>query len=57
MKVSEKQFEPDPYPYYCDPLEGKDFLGNATQPSFYAGITEEIDTREKMLARYKTRNL
>jgi LmbE family N-acetylglucosaminyl deacetylase len=52
MEVAEKHFEPVPYLYYCDPLEGKDILGNAIQPSFYVDITGEIDTKEKMLASH-----
>lgn len=52
MEVDEKHFEPVPYLYYCDPLEGRDILGNLIQPSFYVDITDEIDTKEKMLASH-----
>ena len=54
MEVTEKHFEPVPALFYCDPLEGKDILGNPIQPAFYVDITGEIDTKEKMLASHKS---
>lgn len=54
MEVEEKHFEPVPYLYYCDPLEGKDILGNAIRPSMYVDISAEIDTKEQMLASHKS---
>ncbi|MGQ9620819.1 MAG: PIG-L deacetylase family protein [Bacteroidales bacterium] len=42
-------FEPIPWLYYCDPMEGKDKYGAMIQPSIYVDIAGEIDTKEKML--------
>jgi LmbE family N-acetylglucosaminyl deacetylase len=50
MEVGEEHFEPVPHLIYCDPLEGKDILGNPIQPTFYVDITQEIGIKEKMLA-------
>ena len=49
LEVDEKPFEPVPYLYYCDPLEGKDKLGKKVQPSVYVDITSEIEMKQKML--------
>jgi LmbE family N-acetylglucosaminyl deacetylase len=54
MEVIEEPFEPVPYLYYTDPLEGKDKLGNTIQPSVYVDITNEIEIKEKMLACHKS---
>ena len=48
--MGEENFEPVPHLIYCDPLEGKDILGNPVQPTFYVDITQEIGIKEKMLA-------
>ena len=50
MEVEELPFEPVPFLYYCDPLEGKDIFGKPVIPSFYINITDEITVKEKMLA-------
>jgi len=50
MEVDEPPFEPVPYLYYCDPMEGKDKLGNPVTPSIYIDISSVIDLKEKMLA-------
>lgn len=50
MEVDKPSFEPIPYLYYCDPLEGKDIFGNPVIPSMYVDISGEIDIKEKMLA-------
>lgn len=50
MDVAEIPFEPVPYLYYSDPLEGKDKFGNHVKPTMYIDITTVIDTKEKMLA-------
>ena len=50
MEIDETPFEPVPYLYYSDPLEGKDKLGNPVTPSIYVDITTVIDNKEKMLA-------
>jgi LmbE family N-acetylglucosaminyl deacetylase len=49
MEVKEEPFEPVPYLYYSDPMEGKDKLGKPIKPSVYVNITEEIEIKEKML--------
>jgi len=50
MEVEEAPFEPVPYLYYSDPLEGKNKLGNSVIPSIYLDISSVIDLKEKMLA-------
>jgi LmbE family N-acetylglucosaminyl deacetylase len=50
MEVIEEPFEPVPYLYYSDPIEGKDKLGNPIQPSVYVDVTDEMKMKEKMLA-------
>jgi LmbE family N-acetylglucosaminyl deacetylase len=50
LEVDEPFFEPIPYLYYCDPLEGKDIFGKPVIPSMYVNITSEIEIKEKMLA-------
>jgi LmbE family N-acetylglucosaminyl deacetylase len=54
LEVNEAPFEPVPYLYYADPMEGKDKLGNSIQPSFYVDITSEMGIKEKMLACHKS---
>lgn len=50
MEVDVPSFEPVPYLYYCDPMEGKDILGKPVTPAFYVDITGEIKIKEQMLA-------
>jgi LmbE family N-acetylglucosaminyl deacetylase len=50
MEVDIPSFEPIPYLYYCDPMEGKDIFGIPVTPSMYVDISEVIDIKEKMLA-------
>lgn len=50
IEVDIPSFEPVPYLYYCDPMEGKDIFGKAVTPSMYVDISGEIDIREMMLA-------
>jgi LmbE family N-acetylglucosaminyl deacetylase len=54
MEVDTVPYEPVPYLYYCDPMEGKDILGKAVIPSMYVDITDEIAVKEKMLARHES---
>lgn len=49
MEVSEAPFEPVPYLYYSDAMEGKDKLGNPIQPSIFVDITSEMTVKEEML--------
>ena len=44
-----KPFEPIPYLYYADPIEGKDKMGNLIRPSIVLNIDSTIDIKEKML--------
>ncbi|MCX6227140.1 MAG: PIG-L family deacetylase, partial [Bacteroidia bacterium] len=50
VEIPEKPFEPVPYLYYCDPMEGKDKLGNPVQPSIYVDISKRMEIKEEMLA-------
>ena len=54
MDVTEEPFEPVPFLYYCDPIEGKDKLGEPVEPSTYVDITNEIGIKEKMLACHES---
>jgi LmbE family N-acetylglucosaminyl deacetylase len=54
MEVDEPPFEPVPYLYYCDPMEGKDILGTPVKPSMFVDITSEIAIKEKMLACHES---
>jgi hypothetical protein len=50
MEIPEDPFEPIPYLYYCDPMDGKDKFGTFVQPSLYVNISSEINIKESMLA-------
>ena len=50
MEINTEPFEPIPYLYYCDPMEGKDKFGSLVRPSIYVNIESEILTKEKMLS-------
>lgn len=54
MEVDIIPYEPVPWLYYCDPMEGKDILGKPVIPSFYVDITSEIGTKEEMLSRHES---
>jgi len=43
-------FEPVPYLYYSDAMEGKDKFGNKTDPSILVDISSVINTKERMLS-------
>lgn len=47
-------FEPVPYLYYADPVEGKDKLGTEIKPSTVVDITGVMDTKEKMLCCHES---
>ena len=47
-------FEPVPYLYYADPVEGKDKFGTAVKASTLVDITSVIDTKEKMLCCHES---
>jgi LmbE family N-acetylglucosaminyl deacetylase len=54
MEVEEESFEPVPFLYYCDPMEGKDKLGRPVQPAMYVDISDEMPVKEKMLACHES---
>jgi LmbE family N-acetylglucosaminyl deacetylase len=54
MEAEGEPFEPIPFLYYSDPIEGKDKMGNAIHPSIYVDITSEIDIKTKMLACHES---
>jgi hypothetical protein len=54
MEVDEIPYEPVPFLYYCDPMEGKDIFGKKVIPSRYVDISSEIVIKEKMLARHES---
>jgi LmbE family N-acetylglucosaminyl deacetylase len=54
MDVDEAPYEPVPYLYYCDPVEGKDKYGNHVQPSIYVDITSEMDIKARMLECHRS---
>ena len=54
MEVDSVPYEPVPWLYYCDPMEGKDIFGIAVVPSMYVDITSEIEIKEKMLACHES---
>jgi len=43
-------FTPTPYLYYMDPVEGKDNLGRAIEPTTLVDISKVIAVKEEMLA-------
>ena len=47
-------FEHVPYLYYVDALEGKDIFGKEIEPTILVDISEEIDTKEKMLCCHES---
>ncbi|MGD8787310.1 MAG: PIG-L family deacetylase [Phycisphaerales bacterium] len=49
-----KPFEPIPYLYYMDPVEGKDNFGGKVKASTIVDITSVMDTKEKMLCCHES---
>jgi len=47
-------FEPVPYLYYMDPVEGKDNFGAEIKASTIVDITSVMDTKEKMLCCHES---
>ncbi|MDD4189709.1 MAG: PIG-L family deacetylase [Mangrovibacterium sp.] len=54
LEIEESQFEPVPYLYYCDPMEGKDILGHPVHPDIYMDISGEVEIKERMLACHES---
>lgn len=49
LEIEEEPYEPIPYLYYCDPMEGKDVFGKLVKPSIHVDISSEMGIKEKML--------
>jgi LmbE family N-acetylglucosaminyl deacetylase len=49
-RLAEPPLEHVPHLYYCDPIEGKDPLGRAVEPSFCIDVSDVIGTKAEMLA-------
>lgn len=47
-------FEPIPYLYYMDPVEGKDNLGTKIKPGTIVDISSVMDIKEKMLCCHES---
>jgi LmbE family N-acetylglucosaminyl deacetylase len=47
-------FEPIPYVYYADPVEGKDKLGTPITTGMYVDISRVMDLKEKMLCCHES---
>jgi LmbE family N-acetylglucosaminyl deacetylase len=54
MEVDEEAYEPIPFLYYCDPVEGRDKFGEPVRPTTYVDISDEIETKERMLACHES---
>jgi len=54
LEVDKPPFEPVPYLYYCDAMEGKDKLGQPLEPSMYVDISEDMPVKEKMLGCHES---
>ena len=39
-----------PHLYYCDPMEGKDALGNPVEPTTFVDISAVLEEKARMLA-------
>jgi LmbE family N-acetylglucosaminyl deacetylase len=54
MEVDVPPYEPVPYLYYCDPMEGKDIFGKPVNPSMYVDVSGEVKVKEEMLVRHES---
>ncbi len=54
LGINEEKFEPSPYLYYVDAMEGKDKYGNKLPPAMYVDISGEIAIKEAMLASHES---
>jgi LmbE family N-acetylglucosaminyl deacetylase len=43
-----------PHLYYCDPIEGRDPLGNMVEPTTWIDISEQIEQKAEMLACHES---
>ncbi|MBN1943285.1 MAG: PIG-L family deacetylase [Phycisphaerae bacterium] len=49
ISTDEEPFDSIPWLYYVDPLEGKDQLGRAVEPTTLVNISDVMDLKEQML--------
>ncbi len=54
LEIPEEPFEPVPYLYYCDPMEGRDKFGNPIYPSIYVDISDNLLIKKEMLACHES---
>ena len=54
LEVEEEPFEPVPWLYYCDPMEGKDKFGNNVEPTIFMDISSVIEMKTKMLECHRS---
>ncbi|MCF7973482.1 MAG: PIG-L family deacetylase [Phycisphaerae bacterium] len=54
MEVDEPHFEPVPYLFYCDPVEGKDIQGRAIQATTLVDISGVMAIKEQMLCCHES---
>lgn len=54
MDINEPPFEPVPYLYYSDAMEGKNKLGSPVEPTLRVNISGEMPVKEKMLACHES---
>lgn len=54
LEIDEAPFEPVPYLYYCDAIEGKDLFGQTITPTTLVEVTEVMDIKEKMLCCHES---
>lgn len=47
-------YEPVPWLYYMDPVDGVDMLGNPINPGIFVDISSVMDTKEKMLCCHES---
>jgi LmbE family N-acetylglucosaminyl deacetylase len=54
MDINETPFEPVPYLYYSDAMEGKNIMGSPVEPTLRVNISDEMPVKEKMLACHES---
>ncbi len=54
MEVEVPPFEPVPHLYYCDPVDGKDILGQAVLPTTVVDIASVLQIKEEMLCCHES---
>ncbi len=54
MDINEPPFEPVPYLYYSDAMEGKNKLGSPVEPTLRVNISGEMPVKGKMLACHES---